>query len=190
VKPVFCRALNEIDGECGVKLAKCFTDSDSDQMREAHVEQMKGYFASMYVGLDLSECKIEEVAKVEEDDVIDDDDEAAEAEEDEEEDPFAGDESSEDGPSFLDDPLLDYPGESNDISGGGPSQRSTPDDADTSVVKTPSTTTTTTTTTADTDSGEKAVRAASMADKSSASATSSGAAALVLGLVTSFWSRR
>ena len=86
------------------------------------MEQMKGYFASMYVGLDLSECKIEEVAKVEEDDVIDDDDEAAEAEEDEEEDPFAGDESSEDGPSFLDDPLLDYPGESNDISGGGPSQ--------------------------------------------------------------------
>ena len=31
VKPVFCRALGEIDGECGVKLAKCFTKSDSDQ---------------------------------------------------------------------------------------------------------------------------------------------------------------
>ena len=30
---VFCRALNEIDGECGVKLAKCFTKSDSDQER-------------------------------------------------------------------------------------------------------------------------------------------------------------
>ena len=33
VKPVFCRALGEIDGECGVKLAKCFTKSDSDQER-------------------------------------------------------------------------------------------------------------------------------------------------------------
>ena len=33
VKPVFCRALSEIDGECGVKLAKCFTKSDSDQER-------------------------------------------------------------------------------------------------------------------------------------------------------------
>ena len=33
VKPVFCRALNKIDGECGVKLAKCFTKSDSDQER-------------------------------------------------------------------------------------------------------------------------------------------------------------
>ena len=86
------------------------------QMREAHVEQMKGYFASMYVGLDLSECKIEEVAKPEEEDDDDNDDVDAE---DDGEDPFGGDESSEDDP-FLDDPLLDYPGESNDI--GGPSQ--------------------------------------------------------------------
>ena len=40
VKPVFCRALSEIDGECGVKLAKCFTKSDSDQERIQHRFQL------------------------------------------------------------------------------------------------------------------------------------------------------
>merc|ERR1719229_823146 len=97
----------------------------------------------MYKGLDLSECPV--IVEVEEE----------EEEEHEEERPF--DESSsnndDDDPFSIDgngdfDPFLDYPGESNDIADPAPSQRSTPDDADTSAAtaaKTPSTTTKTTT---------------------------------------------
>jgi len=159
VKPVFCRALNKIDGECGVKLAKCFTKSDSDQMREAYVEQMKKYFAGMYEGLDLSECEIEE-----EDEDDDDDAKPFEISDSESDDPFA------DGADF--DPFLDYPGESNDIGGdAAPSQRSTPDDADTSAATAVKTSTTKSTATTNGDGGaEKTYRAASVADTSSANA--------------------
>jgi len=179
VKPVFCRALNKIDGECGVKLAKCFTKSDSDQMREAYVEQMKKYFAGMYEGLDLSECEIEEEG---EDDA--DDENPFKISDSESDDPFA------DGADF--DPFLDYPGESNDIGGdAAPSQRSTPDGADTSAAtaeKTTSTTTKTTTTKVD-GGAEKTYRAASVAGTSSADAIASATVALMFSLLASFLRR-
>ena len=81
------------------------------------MEQMKKYFASMYKGLDLSECPV--IVEIEEE----------EEKEQEEESPF--DESSsnddDDDPFSIDgngdfDPFLDYPGESNDIADPAPSQ--------------------------------------------------------------------
>ena len=84
-------------------------------MREAYVEQMKKYFASMYKDLDLSECPIEEEK------------EDKDGDDEKEESPFS-DSSSEDDPfATIDgdgdfDPFLDYPGESNDIGDPAPSQ--------------------------------------------------------------------
>ena len=80
------------------------------------MEQMKKYFASMYKGLDLSECPV--IVEIDEE----------EEKEQEEESPF--DESSsndDDDPFSIDgngdfDPFLDYPGESNDIADPAPSQ--------------------------------------------------------------------
>ena len=83
------------------------------------MEQMKKYFASMYKGLDLSECPV--IVEIEE--------EEEEEKEQEGESPF--DESSsnddDDDPFSIDgngdfDPFLDYPGESNDIADPAPSQ--------------------------------------------------------------------
>ena len=83
------------------------------QMREAYVEQMKKYFASMYKGLDLSECPII-VAEEEKEEGGSPFDESSSNDDDE--DPF-----SIDGNGDFD-PFLDYPGESNDIADPAPSQ--------------------------------------------------------------------
>ena len=78
-------------------------------MREAYVEQMKKYFASMYKGLDLSECPV--IVEIEEESPFDET-----SSNDDDDDPF-----SIDGNGDFD-PFLDYPGESNDIADPAPSQ--------------------------------------------------------------------
>ena len=84
--------------------------SSPQQMREAYVEQMKKYFAGMYKGLDLSECPIIVAAEKEEE--RDNEDHSSS----DDDDPF-----SIDGDGVFD-PMLDYPGESNDIADPAPSQ--------------------------------------------------------------------
>ena len=85
--------------------------SSPQQMREAYVEQMKKYFAGMYKGLDLSECHII-VAAAEKEEERDNEDHSSS----DDDDPF-----SIDGDGVFD-PMLDYPGESNDIADPAPSQ--------------------------------------------------------------------
>ena len=90
--------------------------SSPQQMREAYVEQMKKYFAGMYKGLDLSECPIIVAAEKEEERDNEDHSSSSSTKDDDDDDPF-----SIDGDGVFD-PMLDYPGESNDIADPAPSQ--------------------------------------------------------------------
>ncbi len=144
VKPIYCALLPDIDSDCGQILSKCYTKADSDQMRRAHIAQMKGYFASLYQNLDLTDCDVKPVEEerpkpvhVPVDDANDEDEQEEEAKEDdgeenfdtdpdaavnpdkEDTDPFQSEGTSKEFESGFDDfdPFLDYEGETNDING-------------------------------------------------------------------------